>query len=379
MEQGEPRGELIQVQLALEDPKLKAPERKKFQAREKELLEKHRAEWVGDWADKVSSHGPEGRGQLDLPGPKPFRFVRGVLTEVTIDALTLACARAINAAPQLRLVRKLAVGGFAYEEPGTYDEGDDTAGAEDNYEPSGALFPKWPYFANLRSFQFGWTSDEEYGDFCHFQCHLDGNKIVNLVQKMTLLEELYLFAHAVDCKKLFGLRLPNLRVLQVYHSHDAPLEKLAANPTMTNLTHLLIHPHALEPGDEPYIDLKDLKALVKSPHLPSLAHLRLRLAGFGDKGVEEIVQSGVLQRLKTLDLRHGRVSDEGAKLLAGCPDARGLELLDLSRNELTAEGIKALRALGLPAVRTEHQHESTADLGPEELAESEVFMEADYE
>src|SRR5262249_24168595 len=105
----------------------------------------------------------------------------------------------------------------------------------------------------------------------------------------------------------------------------------------------------------------------------------LRLAGFGDKGVEEVVKSGILKRLKTLDLRHGRVSDAGAKALAACPDAKGLHLLDLSRNELTREGIKALKALGIPTLKTEHQHESTADMDADELSEAEVFMEGDYE
>src|SRR5260370_431792 len=42
MEQGDPRGELIQLQLALEDPKRPAPERKKLQQREAAALKKHR-------------------------------------------------------------------------------------------------------------------------------------------------------------------------------------------------------------------------------------------------------------------------------------------------------------------------------------------------
>src|SRR5215471_18789081 len=46
-EQGDPRGELIQVQLAPEDPALPAGERKKLQAREKKLLRAHRREWLG--------------------------------------------------------------------------------------------------------------------------------------------------------------------------------------------------------------------------------------------------------------------------------------------------------------------------------------------
>jgi uncharacterized protein (TIGR02996 family) len=47
-EQGDPRGELIQVQLALEDPGRPAEERKQLQEREKGLLKRHARQWLGD-------------------------------------------------------------------------------------------------------------------------------------------------------------------------------------------------------------------------------------------------------------------------------------------------------------------------------------------
>ena len=142
---------------------------------------------------------------------------------------------------------------------------------------------------------------------------------------MPHIEELYLLAHRVDANKLFVLPMPNLRVLQLYHSNRYPLDKLAANKTLTKLTHLLCHPHAMDfDGDDEedggaYIRLKHLRAICRSPHLKSLTHLRLRLTDFGDKGVEEIVSSGMLKRLKVLDLKGGCVTDDGAK---GWPPAR---------------------------------------------------------
>jgi hypothetical protein len=66
------------------------------------------------------------------------------------------------------------------------------------------------------------------------------------------LEELYLFARRVGTDVLFGLKtLNNLRILQLYRTHNNPLRKLAKNPTSGKLTHLLCHPHALH-DDEPY-------------------------------------------------------------------------------------------------------------------------------
>src|SRR5262249_33887092 len=92
-EQGDPRGEFIQVQLALEDPGLKAPQRKKLQKREQELLKAHQKEWVGDWAKLAQARGYTDSGDEKFATPKAG-FVRGILAQVTIDELTVACARA---------------------------------------------------------------------------------------------------------------------------------------------------------------------------------------------------------------------------------------------------------------------------------------------
>jgi hypothetical protein len=237
---------------------------------------------------------------------------------------------------------------------------------EDEHYPPQYVLLRWPYLANLRVLQIGWGSDESYADFCDFRCFTPGQHAHDFAKQMPRLEELYLFAHRVNGGKLFALPMPNLRVLQVYHSYDYAFDKLAKNASLGKLTHLLCHPHGLEPGEDPYIRLSRLRALVRSPHLKSLAHLRLRLADFGDKGCEEIVQSGLLKRLKTLDLRHGRVSDEGARVLASSPDLKNLELLDLGHNELTPAGSAVLRATGVRLVDN-NQHGSTRDADPDEL------------
>jgi uncharacterized protein (TIGR02996 family) len=49
-EQGDPRGEFMQVQLALEDEQRPATERTQFREREAELLTAHQAEWLGPLA-----------------------------------------------------------------------------------------------------------------------------------------------------------------------------------------------------------------------------------------------------------------------------------------------------------------------------------------
>jgi uncharacterized protein (TIGR02996 family) len=366
-ELGDPRGEFIQVQLALEDPSLKAAERKKLQKREQALLKAHEQEWVGDWA-ALTVDAEANRSGEDFITPKAG-FLRGILALATIDSLTVECARALVRAPQTRLLRELRIGRWASEDTEEYEGGPDIpAGA---WHPSPHVLLRWPHLADLRVFQLGWTAAEEYGYYQPGNCQTYGDLAHDFVQQMPRLEELYLFAVGVAGSKLFSLPLPNLRVAQLYHTYDYGLTKLAKNASLTKLTHLLCHPQALWSGHDPYIRLADLRAIVKSPHLTSLKHLRLRLADFGDQGCQEIVKSGILKRLETLDLRHGCVSDAGARALAGCPDLKRLTHLDVSHNALTGQGIAALQAAGMP-VATGHQH------GPGD-AEEAFLYEGDNE
>lgn len=376
MEHDDPQGELIQVQLALEDESLNAKERKAYQKREKELLKKHEAEWVGEWADLVQPARPEGRGQLQFSTPE-HSFRRGILHQITIGELNAKAAKALVESKQTRLVQELRIGGIPWEE---LDEAETATlppmpeGIDEDY-PAHAYLPRWPYWKNLRVVQLGWTSDEVYDDFCDFQCHESADYLHKVIQHMPRLEELYLFVHGINMHALFQLRLANLRILQIYHSWGYPLTRLAQNPSVTKLTHLLCHPHALEYGDSPYIQLQDLQGICRSKYLHNLTHLRLRCATFGDEGCKELVESGMLSRLKMLDLRHGCISDNGLKILLSSPYLKQLDHLDLSRNELTANGIKDLNKLGI-SVDTAHQHASTKDLPVED---HEYLMEADYE
>jgi uncharacterized protein (TIGR02996 family) len=345
IEQGDPRGEFIQVQLALEDEKKPAKERKVLEKRERELLKKHQHEWLGELApyllDQKRPPGPE----WHKPAPCEVTWARGWLNVVHIPEIFVGLARAMAKSVHSRMIRHLNIEQAAYWSDDreytrdVFEPGDDVP--EGAHTPG--LFPllQVPSFGSLRVFQLGELNEE-------MNCHTDGEVAVELVKKMPRIEELYLLAHRVDLKALFGLKtLSSLRVLQVYHVTGMhPLPVLAKNPVLDKLTHLLIHPHAWEYDDEEggaYINLAGVKALVHSPHLKSLTHLRLRLSDMGDKGIDEIVKSGILKRLKVLDIQGGCVTDFGAQALAGCPDLENLELLNISKNMLTKAGIDALK------------------------------------
>lgn len=392
-EQGDPRGEFMQVQIALEDESLSAAARKKLHTRERELLKEHEKDWLGPLAavtvdaDLVTFWDGGKQGQR---APVAHRFSRGWLRRLVFHDLAVGQVRALTQAPQARLLRELIVEEVAYEAPvGTtqeyidsyYEPGPDVPADVNPYEgPALHVLCRCPQLAGVRLFQLGemvgqvGEQDEEY-----LNCHTSGELAYHLVKQMPNLEELYLLAHRVDANKIFSLPLPRLRVLQLYHSNSYPLDKLAANSSLTNLATLLCHPHAIDFDEEQegaYIRLPQLRAICRSPHLPALTHLRLRLTDFGDAGAKEIVESGILKRLKVLDLQGGCMTDEGARLLAGCPDLKHLDYLNLSRNALTNAGEQLIAATGVKATVASQHGDASGEFGdgdiPEYLFEGDI-------
>ena len=374
-ERGDPRGEFLQIQLALENEALPKRDRDALKKKEAALLKKHREEWLGPLADEKEADVSFARGGM-----------RVVFPRLTVDQ-----ARALAKCPEGRLLRELIVLGAEIEAPvgstedyidSFYEPGPDVpTGVEAYDEPGLHALCRCPHLGGVLLFHLGagdagvGAEEEEY-----FNCHTSGELAYHLVKQMPHAEELYLFAHRVDANKLFALPMPNLRVLQLYHSNSYPLDKLAANKSLTNLTTLLCHPHALELDDEvtgANIRFAHLKAVCRSPHLTSLTHLRLRLTDFGDKGAKEIVESGILKRLKTLDLQGGCIGDAGAKTLADCPDLKNLEFLNLRANALTKAGVKAIKATGVKADTAAQHDMSGGDFGGDELPE--YLFEGDIE
>src|SRR3954470_8526125 len=99
MEQGDPRGEFIQVQLALENESLERPERLRLESRERELLREHRREWLGDLADLFDEEDEGGS----------YALARGWLDTVRIEWMEEWLAELLADAPQLALLRQLLI------------------------------------------------------------------------------------------------------------------------------------------------------------------------------------------------------------------------------------------------------------------------------
>jgi uncharacterized protein (TIGR02996 family) len=372
MEQGDPRGEFVQVQLALEDPGRPADERKQLRKRENDLLKQHGQQWLGDlgrflvgkWsgADKPY-HYQFARGWLDLVRVLPFP-----------DAVIASLARS----PEARLLRRLEVVYDMRYHPFDFDEFTEgpnkalTGGEQQQDWGSGAaILPPLlgsPYLTNLRVFKLGFS---DTGDRIGHSTmvvpfeNCDAQQVIALLQKCPRLEELYLNTDLPGIDRLFALpTLGNVRVLQYYYGSSYlrndpgnayPLTALANNPSLKRLTTLRLHA-----GRDATIALEELDAVLRSRHLPSLTHLQVRLTTFGDEVCRSLIQSGALRRLKVLDIGYGALTDQGARTLAACPDLKRLEVLDVTRNALTDDGIAALQATGIHVV-ADMQHAPDED------------------
>jgi uncharacterized protein (TIGR02996 family) len=347
-EQGDPRGEFIQVQLALEERERTSQERRELQRRERELLAEYSREWLGVLADELL--GPvNGPWEWLDKSERPYaiRFARGWLERIDQRDTPFEFGRGGNGgrllclAPEARLLRELRLR---------------DADAVEQLLRS-------PFLTNLRVFQFGlWRN--------RLDIPLSCRALPDFVARLPRLERLYLRAVNYDPAHLFAL--PNLRSLCLLQVCDLgeryPLEVLAGNPALGTLTRLLLHTFQ---SWESLIDLAGARAVLQSPYLRSLIHLQVRCSDLGDVGCTEIVTSGILKRLKMLDLRHGEITDAGAVTLATCPELRRLECLDIERNGLTQTGIDALRRVLGPALRADDQQT------PQELARGQYLHEGD--
>src|SRR5262245_17242838 len=354
-EEGDPRGEFVRVQLALEDESKPPDEREQLQRREKELLDRHGRDWLGGLGEFLI-------GQRDVPewarqrgAVYRVRFARGWPDDIDVPNLTFDAARALAAADGLRLLRRLTIGETGYTDLADLNpeqraalEGVETGENGIDFAP----LLRARQLGNVRVFRLGVEVDEEDE---MYNCRTVGTGVATLLRAMPRLEELYLLAHDTDPAAVFALPLPRLRVFQFYHEGGVlPLERLAANPSLTRLEVLKVHPGHSFHFEGSYLPLDRVHPLLHSPHLPALAHLQLRAADLGCTGAGELARSGLLGRLKSLDLRYGTIGDIGARILAACPDLRRLETLDLRNNWLSDAGTDELRrALAGSPVRLE--------------------------
>ena len=109
VERGDPRGELIQAQLALEQLPRHSPQRDALRRRYATLAVEHGRALLGELAPYL----------LERPSvyAEPFRFRLGWLDILYVDRLDVSLARALARAPEARLLSTLRIDSIAYESP----------------------------------------------------------------------------------------------------------------------------------------------------------------------------------------------------------------------------------------------------------------------
>jgi hypothetical protein len=362
-EQGNPHGELISIQMALEEAGRSANERQNLALREQELLREHGQMWLGELYQTFAA------ARTGNPPVIELRFSRGWIESIHVRRATYRLMERLARTPLARFLQRIEID-YGYEDPG--GEWDPERQEMLPLPPIPEVTPaenefylplrEAPFLSSLRHLRIGETRGGESEPWIFFSSGR-AELLASVLERTPRLEELHLLcstrvAPRYDPASLFRIPLPNLRVLRAHNLFDHATKVLAANPSLGRLTHLQFHSHADDPCFDqrgPYLTLADLRNLLRSSHLGSLKHLQFRLSSIGDEGCQEIVQSGILRRLEVLDLRHGRVTDAGVRHLVASEDLRHLTWLELSRNEISRKGIALLRDSGVPfAAEGEH-------------------------
>ena len=255
-ERGDPRGELIQVQLALEDPERTPEQRFDLHQREGELLDRHWRSLLGPLADYIADrHSLENR----------VTFRRGWIDSIRLGLLGIELAEALVHTPNLSLLRSVRLVDLIPHPPGT------------GFDPDLALIrlQSLSQLPNLRSLSIGDHegdaglrpfSDPEIGEFVH--CFRQ-------------LEELNLNIVGAE-PSLLSIQIPALRVLRLdrFRFGDTGVDWLLTAPFFTSL-------HTLQVWNGRLTDT-GARALARHLHTRSLKLLDVSFNWLTSTGIDAL-------------------------------------------------------------------------------------------
>lgn len=341
LEQGDPRGEFIRLQLAAEDRNQPAAKLRELEDAAHKIRQQHEREWLGDlW--QFTQRPPSARSVAEPMEPNvSLSWKRGWIDGVRIWQLSSELVGALATHPLTRLLGSFAVAQNMEPLTGHPDDPDDVG------------YIGWPYLppliesgrlAHLRHFELG--SREE-------RISADGSSADEAIEVMPLLESVRLCVDHFSESQLFGGDYPRLHTIDItYNNPRCRFSILGMNDGLPNLRRLSLDTVAVMPGHgelgserEP-ITPTDLAMFFRTRHLKALEYFTFRNGEFGDAGVEELLASGFITRLRGLDLCRCNITDTGAELLARHPHTPKLEYLHLDNNLLSPIGIDALAAAG---------------------------------
>jgi uncharacterized protein (TIGR02996 family) len=351
-ERNDPRGEFIRVQCALAALERGDPRRAVLQERERELLDRHREEWLAPMKRYASG----------------FVFRRGFVEEITVEARRfLEQAEALYALTPIRHVKLLDIAGYLHtlaNSPLLSKLRALTVYASHIGDSVARILAGSPYLGELRELYLG---RNRIGDA--------GAEALAVSDALTHLTTLDLSSNSIGETGAQALALSgtltNLRHFNLAENNIGPsgAEALINSSRLNNLTRLnlqqnqlgglrmqfLIHAKYLIRLRVLNLDANNLHligatALAGSPYVTRLEELTLNSNEIGDGGARLLALSPHLCNLRVLSLADNRLGadprlrDLGIRSLANSPFLSGLQRLDLSQNTIGEAGLQALIA-----------------------------------
>jgi uncharacterized protein (TIGR02996 family) len=303
---GDPLGELVAVQAALTGK----PRDGALLAKQRELLDRHAATWLGSLA-----------GEDGFDAEWRWGFLESVELGVDepcaldpVDAL-----RALFRLPPARFLRELTLGDFGEEGSSELDLGDVVK-----------ALAKSPPPTTLRRLVIEPTRMRLAG--------IELGDVSAMLGRLRQLEDLSLKAAVVTLGKI---DLPELVRFKLMTRATKALVRSIATARWPKLTQLLLGFGKTAGGATP----ADLTPILDGAGTPLLTDLALRGLPFADEVVLMLRSAKILPRLRSLDLSKGRLSRAGAETLVEMAKALSkLEDLDLSGNVLPRTVVAGLTA-----------------------------------
>lgn len=336
LEQGDPRGEFIRLQLAKEDRNQPVTKLRELEDAAHKLLQAHDREWLGDLWQFVQRPPSARSVAVPMEPNVDVSWRRGWIDGIRITQLSGEVVQAVASSPLTRLLGSLTVVRDWYAYP-------------DSQEEERAFFGLQPLadagrVGNLRHFEMG-SAEERVAAVAW--------DVDNLVASMHNLESIRLCVDQFSESGLFGGDYSKLHTINI--TDNIPRSRfyiLGMNDGLPNLKRLCLDTVAIMPdrvelgAEREPITPNELSMFFGTRHLKALEYFTFRNGEFGDAGVEELLSSGFITRLKGLDLCRCNITDTGAELLARHPHTPKLEYLHLDNNLLSPIGIDALEAVG---------------------------------
>jgi uncharacterized protein (TIGR02996 family) len=369
MEQGNPRGEFIRLQVELARPGLSAATQEQHRARVRELLEANWKAWVGPLCDAIGRQYAEPWMTGDFVVDGLWKFRRGFVEELhlrleefpkiveRIYRLTplqhlhpapvtprqLPVVEAFAACPRLAHLTALDFGDAVYRGGlgpecavalvrSPYLKRLTTLSVYRNYigDEGTTALAQAPWLRNLRWLNL--TDNNITGE---------GLRALRATPHIPALRWLRLANNPIgrDLSVLVGWEA--LRTVQTLGLKECGISN---GIEVRDLIHV-IQGVPLQVLDLDYnpIGAMGMAQLARRDRLASLTMLHLSGCQLGDDGVELLAGSPALARLESLSLARNEITDRGAQLLAESPCLPRLTSLGLEGNQISHHGADLLR------------------------------------